>query len=710
MEILNTDFFNKVSDIFIGKYNEIRANIIGGNNYDADIEKELAKLHSVAELGYELALKKYEEIQQTLNAEAAEISQTDRKQDETSRIKNVDKLKSQLQDVRKISAEIMQDIQTLHDNQKKFSIVVYGRTMAGKSTLMEVLTRGDGSSIGQGAQRTTRDIREYAWHGLTFIDTPGICSFEDNADDKIALEAAKTADLILFLLSDDGQQEGVPQALANLRKLGKPVLGIVNVKMNFNIEKREIDLRRLNNRLADKGRIEDTWNQFKEYAANYNQVWESIPFVYVHLLSAFEAQRANDAEIYQASHFPEVEKFILDKLRSDGKFLRIKNFIDGVSVPMQKIIDTMFIRAGITLLESHRIYEKRVELYEWRKQFLSRAQVRLDSFAEEVQRIVDKEAYDFANTYYDRDKENIESLWQSRFNDLHLPEKCAKVLKGLAAECEKKCRDLSDELIQERPNYTFDNSINVSVELQSLTDWKNIFGVGGGILAVGLMFSNPVTFAIGIFGVASALISFAFDDKETKIRENKKKLRESLTQATDPVLEKMHQGVIDIFNEKILGEYIDGFAKALENFEFTMSWLGYSQSELASSLANKYMDLNFELLNQAIKYSKLGGKFSGVKHSARVPGEKFLFIADSCTLDVKKVSNVLGNNFIYMNSGGDDAENVKRILGCDFEFSWYPFTNDENAEGATAIKPVESINPTDFKLAQQIAGVPILEG
>nr|WP_312058989.1 hypothetical protein [Fervidobacterium pennivorans] len=54
----------------------------------------------------------------------------------------------------------------LEEHHKKvestpFSIILFGRTMAGKSTLMEILTCGEGKSIGTGAQRTTRDIRIY---------------------------------------------------------------------------------------------------------------------------------------------------------------------------------------------------------------------------------------------------------------------------------------------------------------------------------------------------------------------------------------------------------------------------------------------------------------------------------------------------------------------------------------------------------------------
>ena len=51
-------------------------------------------------------------------------------------------------------AKLRDDVDQL--SKSIFTITVFGRTMAGKSTMMEVLTRGDGSSIGHGAQRTTR--------------------------------------------------------------------------------------------------------------------------------------------------------------------------------------------------------------------------------------------------------------------------------------------------------------------------------------------------------------------------------------------------------------------------------------------------------------------------------------------------------------------------------------------------------------------------
>ena len=141
----------------------------------------------------------------------------------------------------------IREMETLHDSAlaeinsnrsrlETFNIVLFGRTMTGKSTLMEILNQGDGSSIGKGAQRTTRDVRSYQWNGLTVTDVPGIAAFEGGEDEKTAAEAAKKADLIIYLISDDGAQPAEAEAIDMLRKTGTSMLGICNVKRTVGTE------------------------------------------------------------------------------------------------------------------------------------------------------------------------------------------------------------------------------------------------------------------------------------------------------------------------------------------------------------------------------------------------------------------------------------------------------------------------------------------
>jgi len=124
----------------------------------------------------------------------------------------------------RLSFAFKEDLNNLRENLSKFSITLFGRTMAGKSTLMEILTEGDGSSIGKGAQRTTLDVRKYQWNGLEITDVPGIGAFEGDEDEQIAFEAAKTADLILFLITDDAPQVVDAECFSRIVDLGSLLL------------------------------------------------------------------------------------------------------------------------------------------------------------------------------------------------------------------------------------------------------------------------------------------------------------------------------------------------------------------------------------------------------------------------------------------------------------------------------------------------------
>ena len=72
-------------------------------------------------------------------------------------------LEAQLADIQQsvdnLRISFTEDLEILKEDLENFSVTLFGRTMAGKSTRMEVLTEGDVSAIGMGAQRTTREYR-----------------------------------------------------------------------------------------------------------------------------------------------------------------------------------------------------------------------------------------------------------------------------------------------------------------------------------------------------------------------------------------------------------------------------------------------------------------------------------------------------------------------------------------------------------------------
>ena len=670
----------------------------------SSIKRELEKCQQSAEEGYTLASGKYAKIKNTLIDAAESLSKTDAEQNKVKRIQNVELVDKQKDGLQKLTAAVNpigNELQRLREQSKDFSIVVYGRTMAGKSTLMEILTHGNGKSIGKGSQRTTRDVRPYYWQGLKITDVPGICAFKGAEDERLALEAAKAADLILFLLTSDAPQPDEAACLAQLKSFGKPVLGVINVKMNFNIND-DLDVEDLEDKMSNTANIDATINQFKKFAANHNQDWNGIKFVATHLLSAYQAQDKNP-KIFKLSRFSAVEDFILEKVRNDGRFLRIKTFADSVAVPMNNIILEIYKQSASSLSASDIWLDKRIQLNDWSKRFGERANEKFDRLYKQLSEELDAAIYNFAENHYEDEKVN--EHWQQRLQSLKFDEKYQTLLKDLSEECERKRKELSDELTQEL-SFAFSGNTQMNIELAGTTPWGKWAAM---VLPNLLLFVPGIGWAARIaIGVGAGLLQFLFDDKQTKIREAKAKLREDLKPPSYEILGKMDNQVRDIFDKEIWQKGIIEFWNLLAGYQFMLARLGKSQYYMARKLFNEFSDLNAKLLEEAIIY-RGAGFISSVSDVTRIPGEILIAFATRANLNDKELSDLLGEKFSVMNPESKTPETVQKILGCPIEIRSYNLDDSENPEQAFAVFPENKISATNFKIAQQIAGVPIIQ-
>ena len=544
---------------------------------------------------------------------------------------------------------------------------------------------------------------------------PGVCAFGGNEDERFALEAAKAADLILFLLTDDAPQPDEAEKLAQLKKLGKPILGVINIKVAFQNSRRALNLSRLKKRLSDTEKTEAILNQFKEYGKRCDQDWRGIKFVATHLLAAYESHpcRGNDAEIFAASNFVEVENFILDKVKNDGRFLRIKTFADSVAVPMSKIILAIYEHSGGALRESRLWLEKQNELWTWREDFVKRVQKKLNELYDELSATLKSEIQKFAETHYEDEK--INQTWPAHVKSLGLDTRYENLLKQLAGECERKRKNLSDELTQEM-KYAFSGNTKTNIELEGTTAWGEygaallggVGGVGGFIAARAIGFAFP---PLGIALAAVSLIGWIISDsKEEKIRKAKAKLREDLTPPSFEMLDKMHGQIVDIFNKEILDKGIDDFGALLGDYAHMLARLGYSQTKMARKLFGEFSDLNIKLFEEAIAY-KGAGLISSVSDIARVPGKSMVAFAERSNLNRQELSALLEEEISVVNAASKSPDAVRKILGCDLKIETYPLdydTDNAKAKRTYAAFPKGKVDATKFKIAQQIAGVPII--
>lgn len=602
----------------------------------SDIQQELAACRESAETGYQLAQESFDKLKDALAEEREKLREADRRQ-QSSRLENDRIFRQQLREMDRLENEtvsrVEDNLRTLKKKMADFTIVLYGRTMAGKSTLMEILRHGDGSSIGKGAQRTTRDVRAYTWEGLKIFDVPGTCSFGGAGDDKIAFEAAKDADIALFLLTDDAPQPSEAQRLAELKKLGKPVLGIVNVKQvlnpDCNSSQRRINVLQLRKKLDDKERLAEIVRQFKEFSQKNGYNFEDVPFVYSHLQSAFFSQRENDAALYEISNFAEVEEFILNKVRSSGKIIRIKTFVDAAARPIQDSIEKLYRHSSDSVRSAVTYGEKREELDRWWDNYLEESKARLGNFIENITGQLNAKINYVVDNYYDSSRAG--EYWQQAIDELNLDRQCQRFIEGIGEDVTDKLHDLSDELTQDL-RYAGISMDIPAISMESITDYRSA------IMTIGA-FLGPVGWAVGIgawlFGKS----------KSEKIAEAKKKLREALIPSRDDIIEKTFKQIVETLDSEIGRKQIRGFYRSLGSRIDALKNLAYAQQDVASNVSMNYYQLNLDFLVQAVVYCNIDprGKLVHID-IARIVGDEIFIVSEAHVglLNLKFLEAIIG--------------------------------------------------------------------
>ncbi|HMF36679.1 MAG TPA: Era-like GTP-binding protein, partial [Isosphaeraceae bacterium] len=123
-------------------------------------------------------------------------------------------------------------------DETTIEIAAFGMVSRGKSSVLNALLGRDifevgathGTTITRSAQRWEQGARGSSGLDqarLVLVDTPGIDEVGGEVRETLAREVARTADLILFIVSGDMQRREV-QALSKLRSHQKPIILVFN--------------------------------------------------------------------------------------------------------------------------------------------------------------------------------------------------------------------------------------------------------------------------------------------------------------------------------------------------------------------------------------------------------------------------------------------------------------------------------------------------
>ena len=603
-----------------------------------------------------------------------------------------------------------------------FNITLFGRTGAGKSTLMEILTNGEGETIGKGGQRTTRDVRAYEWKGLKITDVPGVAAFDGEEDAEKAHEAAKEADLILFLITDDAPQPAEARHLARLRMTGHPIIGVCNVKSSLGSQAEERLFVRDSHKTFDYGRLDGIRRQFDEISDQFNPGQE-LRFIHTHLLARFTANRARQEdlaeELKEESRFWEVEDAIAEEIAENGAYLRTRSYTDMATEAALETCEFLLQSALVMTQVYERLGARVEELEDWRRAFRTRADRNLEELLSGTTGRLRNRITPFAEKNWKDDK-NLSHLWNQEIQ---------------AAEIEKRLREYLEELHEEMRTHLSEIEADISVELNLLSRVNTTFSgattgspnhrrwlrwAGTGIGIASAVAGTALTFMTGVplLGIATGIVGQGinllarwvgnlFKSEEERRREAISKFREQALPHIKRIENKIRKTYRTAFNEEIdqkgAAAAISRLSKVVESARETA---GIAR-EIAANQQRSLAELNKTAISQALTQIGHQEQARRIDRAARIPGQAVILVVKRGHLLgedlLQRMEILLGERITTIRNGTSASSIIKNATGAK--------TLKINQEAGTVEAPYDAADPaivTKVRLASQLTGMHVL--
>ena len=688
------------------------------------LQKALAKCRRAARDGYQIASKNLDGIKIAIDGVSADLKQNlsslNHRQVNTNDVnvqlqKQLQQAVSELYQLHKKSRDSLKEKRAQLD---KFSIALFGRTMTGKSTLMEILTKGDGSSIGKGSQRTTRDVRGYEWKGLKITDVPGIAAFEGREDEEKAFEAAKLSDLVLFLITDDAPQDEEAKCLARVRELGKPILGICNVKAALNnADDVSLFLRRSWFKRKRKD-LDAIVRQFHEFAERYSP-GSRISFAYTHLQSKFLSQQPNykpqQSELEHASRFDYVEKQIISEVISRGTFLRWKSFIDGTVVPMLKFSDTLLDLSAQNSSSGRVLVDKRRQVKSWSDGFRKSRKESIDMFIEKEVGSLRAKIPGFVEDNYEA--RDAGERWNRLVENQGIERKAENLVEQIGDECRDELSEIARQLKSEL-NFVGRFSGDRRISMDSIFDSKRAWNWGTKLLSGGLtiaaliLTSGPLGLAAAVVGVIGWLFSWLFEDREAKARKQRADLENKLKSGVNKIRRNLQKQLGDWFHQDLLKKQVSVLLYEFSAITSNLFKLADSQRNLAWELNKHQKHLHRILLDKAL--GQLGHKDCGnlILDIARVPGQAIMLLIEPNTTfpgEVRRdLEKLLGEKVWFVVNTRNKVSILAQAIGRDCDPR--KVSIESNIQMAhVSVDDLDSVGISRIRLAQQLTELHVMK-
>jgi hypothetical protein len=479
--------------------------------------------------------------------------------------------------------ELLHSLDQKRKHLKNFTVTLFGRTKAGKSTLRETLTRGNGSTIGKGSQRTTRDVKEYYWQGLRLLDTPGIEAYKGDDDTKQANYVIDQSDIVLFLTSDDSVQPGEFAAMAQLQEINKYFAVILNVKHDIsdNLEDLEM-LLDIPEMVFDEERLSQHQQHIQKHVKDYFNL-DYVDITCIHAQAGFLSTKPEyqeySSQLWDLSKIEELYSLITSQISANGQNLRLSTFSDSLINFITEIHQKLYhgnqeIENQMKLLTENKQKIKKI-FDEVKKE----GNLKIQSHCESLYNQIEKSIGGFVDQYAQNDIANRKQEWERIVNQQYIPSKMKNVIDEIFLDLKEKLHEFEQE-------YEYDmNNINIDLKNVNFRDIrkdetgkliKRAVAVAG-VFLIPILF-NPIGFAAGLVGgVAYIAGNWKSKQDEKNHNNNKKDEKESLIkqvrqnkQATIKSYQQWLDKAINQYESETLAQldlYINGLYKIMRDLD-----------------------------------------------------------------------------------------------------------------------------------------------
>ncbi|WP_181778220.1 GTPase [Rossellomorea aquimaris] len=355
-----------------------------------------------------------------------------------------------------------------------FTLSLFGRTKAGKSTIREALTNGNGNTIGKGAQRTTRDILEYNWNGLRLLDVPGFEAFKGDEDADKAHDIIDQSDMIMFLTSDDSVQPGEFDEMSRLQELNKHFFVVMNVKYNLlNPQTEQPDQKEIRRflkrpeKVFEFDRLSEHRKHIRSYVKKHLNI-DHVEVIWIHAQSAFlstleELQEISE-DLWDKSRLDTVYSKIAKEVNRSGKHRRVLTFYDSTVHFIDTIEKMLWEEQRLIRSQALFMVKKRAELKRFFDSFIPDGNERIEQNAAKLYSPIKQWVPYFVEEYIG--KKDIHSVLQS-----NLKEKAKHIEKMMNNHMKELINELQSFLTEFTRQYQYDIN-SITLDSKNMSDFK----------------------------------------------------------------------------------------------------------------------------------------------------------------------------------------------------------------------------------------------